>query len=67
VQEKNFPEKTRLDSLLRYGEEALGEKPKYRDNVIFRIHEKPNYLTSEYILHTSISGLASWRILYIHT
>ena len=58
MQEKKFfRKKTRLDSLLRYAEEALGEKPKHHDNVIFRIHEKPSYLTSEYTSH--MSGLAS--------
>jgi hypothetical protein len=50
---KFFPEKTRLESLLRCGAEALDEKSKHPDNVIFRIHEKPNYLTSEYIPHIS--------------
>jgi hypothetical protein len=58
VQEENFfLKKPRLELLLRYGEEALGEKPKHHDNLIFRIHEKPKYFTSEYISH--ISGLAS--------
>jgi len=52
-----FPEKNRVESLLRYGEDALGEKPKHHENIIFGIREKQNYITSEYIPH--ISGLAS--------